>query len=129
MNCGICMAYLRDKNRCDGCWEEDKQKPESCKKCIIKNCISLEKTDSKFCYDCEKYPCKRMKQLDKRYRTKYNMSMFENLMFIKSKGIESFLENENKRWRCSCCGAILCVHRDFCFICKEPKIIQKTKSE
>lgn len=83
MNCGICLAYLRTKNRCEGCWGENEHKPKHCVKCVIKNCELLAKTDSKFCYDCEKYPCTRLKQLDKRYRTNYSMSMIENLDSIK----------------------------------------------
>ena len=112
MDCGICLAFLRDKNRCNGCRQFSKEKPEYCRKCIIINCELLSKTESKFCYDCVKYPCRRLKQLDKRYRTKYNMSMIDNLGLIKNIGLDKFVERENKRWICSNCGTILCVHRD-----------------
>ncbi|MBN2747249.1 MAG: hypothetical protein JXR34_11035 [Bacteroidales bacterium] len=72
----------------------------------------------KFCSDeCEKYPCKRLKNLDKRYRTKYGMSMLDNLENIKSLGIEKFVELEQERWRCSNCGELLCVHRTSCLKC------------
>ncbi|MBN2612227.1 MAG: DUF3795 domain-containing protein [Bacteroidales bacterium] len=121
MNCGLCLAYLRDKNRCNGCRQDSTDKPVSCSKCIIANCEMLSKTQSKFCYDCEKYPCRRLKQLDTRYRTKYSMSMIENLEFIRDHGLESFVERENTRWACPVCGAILCVHRSFCLNCKEPR--------
>ena len=65
MNCGICLGYLRDKNKCSGCWDDNGHKPKYCIKCIIKNCELLAKTDSKFCYDCKKYPCTRLKQLER----------------------------------------------------------------
>lgn len=119
MNCGVCLAFLRDKNRCNGCREISKQKPEHCKKCIIINCELLSQTDSKFCYDCQNYPCRRLKQLDKRYRTKYDMSMIDNLELIRNIGLERFVKKENERWTCPGCGAIRCVHRDFCLNCKE----------
>lgn len=118
MNCGICLGYLRDKNKCYGCRNDSLQKPEYCRRCIIINCELLSKTDSKFCYDCNKYPCRRLKQLDKRYRTKYHMSMIENLDFIKITGLDEFIEKEKNRWKCSSCGAVRCVHRDFCLVCK-----------
>ncbi|NTW31422.1 MAG: DUF3795 domain-containing protein [Bacteroidetes bacterium] len=118
MNCGICMAYLREKNVCKGCWGDNKYKSKSCANCIIKNCELLDKTDSKFCYDCEKYPCLRLKQLDKRYRTKYSMSMIENLDNIKKIGLKKFVQNEHKRWLCNNCGGTICVHRGFCMACK-----------
>lgn len=118
MNCGICLAYLRDKNICVGCWGEQKPKTTSRSNCVIKNCELLQQTDSKFCYECPKYPCLRLKQLDKRYRTKYHMSMLENLESIKNIGLERFLEAEHDRWLCNTCGGTICVHRGFCLKCK-----------
>lgn len=119
MNCGICLAYLRDKNICKGCWGDNKYKSKSCVQCIIKNCELLSGTKSKFCYDCEKYPCRRLKQLDKRYRTKYDMSMIENLENIKSKGLDTFIKKEKVRWACAKCGGTICVHRKCCLSCKD----------
>ncbi len=59
MNCGVCLAYLQDKNRCIG-RPASEEKPEYCRKCIIINCELLSQTDSKFCYECTKYSCKRL---------------------------------------------------------------------
>jgi hypothetical protein len=118
MNCGTCMAYLRDKNKCPGCRVISVDKAVSVKRCIITKCIYLEKTKSKFCYECELYPCKRIKQLDKRYWTKYRTSFIENLSIIKQKGITYFLDFESERRTCPNCGAILSVHRPYCLECK-----------
>jgi len=117
MNCAICHGYLREKNTCVGCRNDDVDKSAYCRSCIIKNCEHIENSESKFCYECEKLPCKRLKQLDKRYRDKYHMSMLENLEYIKNKGIDKFLKNEKKRWTCRNCGSIICVHRDKCLEC------------
>ncbi|MDD5185190.1 MAG: DUF3795 domain-containing protein [Paludibacter sp.] len=119
MNCGICLAYLRTRNTCGGCWGDNKQKIGHCSACVIKNCDFLEQTDSKFCYECSKYPCLRLKQLDKRYRLKYHMSMIENLETIKNSGLDRFLEMEHDRWLCPDCGGTVCVHRGFCLKCRE----------
>jgi ribosomal protein S27AE len=119
MNCGTCIAFLREKNRCPGCRIYSNDKAISIQRCIIPRCIDLEKTVSKFCFDCEKYPCKRVKQLDKRYRTKYKTSFIENLRMIKEDGIDSFLAFESKRRTCPYCGSVLSVHRDNCLICKK----------
>ncbi len=118
MNCGTCIAYIREKNKCPGCRVLSKDKAVSVQRCIITKCIYLEKTKSKFCYECEKYPCTRMKQLDKRYRTKYNTSFIENLLMIKEKGIAEFLEFESRRRTCTDCGSVLSVHRPYCLECK-----------
>ena len=121
MNCGICMAYLRVRRRCPGCRGEDANKSVSVLKCAIRNCETVKASQSGFCFDCASYPCKRVKHLDKRYRTKYSMSMIENLEFIRDKGIAAFVEKENERWRCRACGGTINVHRGVCYECgKEP---------
>jgi hypothetical protein len=117
MNCGSCLAYMRYKDHCLGCRVNDDTKPASCKQCIIVNCDYLEKTESKFCYECQKYPCPRLKRLDKRYSIKYNTSFFDNLTMIKEKGIDSSLAFETERRACPQCGSTLCVHRPICFEC------------
>ncbi len=119
MNCGICLGYLREKKKCPGCWSDNEYKTKSCIKCIIKNCELLAETDSKFCYDCKKYPCTRLKQLDKRYQKNYSMSMIENLEYIKQYGLDKFINKENERWNCNNCGGTICVHRGYCLNCIE----------
>lgn len=117
MNCGTCLAYLRDKNKCPGCRISSSDKAVSVKRCTVTKCTHLQTTASKFCYDCEKFPCKRIKDLDKRYRTKYRTSFIENLTMIKEEGIDRFLAFESKRRTCDQCGAVLSVHRDHCLKC------------
>jgi len=119
MNCGVCLAYLRDRRKCPGCHGDDSNKSPSCVRCIIRNCETIASSQSGFCFECPKYPCRRLKQLDTRYRTKYSMSMIENLEFIREHGLVAFVEKENERWRCRRCGGVICVHRHFCFTCGE----------
>lgn len=104
MDCGVCRAYLRDKNPCKGCnFEHGLRKSiESCK---MRRCT---KRSGKFCCSCEDFPCKRLVDLDKRYRTKYGMSEIANLEFIKEKGIREFVKKEQKRWVSS--KGTFCVH-------------------
>jgi hypothetical protein len=118
MNCGICKGYHREKRKCSGCRQMSKNKPEYCRKCIIMHCEILKKNKMDFCSDkCEKYPCNRLKNLDKRYKNKYHMSMLENLEYIKKHGIGKFLEKENKKWACPKCGGIVTCHGGVCLSC------------
>lgn len=117
MNCGICMAYLRTKNHCSGCRGDDTGKPASCVKCIIKNCGAFHDGKAKYCFECGEFPCTRLKQLDKRYRTRYSMSMVENLENIKGNGIRKFIAGEQVRWSCPSCGGTICVHHKKCSVC------------
>jgi hypothetical protein len=117
MNCGTCIAHLRPKNTCCGCWPETGPKVNHCSVCAIKNCEYLLRTDSKFCFDCEKFPCKRLKQIDKRYRTKYNTGFIENLETIRDIGINIFLKEQAVKWTCPDCGSTLSCHRSNCLVC------------
>jgi uncharacterized protein DUF3795 len=123
MNCALCLANFRDAKGCRGCKSSDENKPYHCIACSIKNCEYLakskSKSKSKLCYDCEKFPCTRLKRLDKRYRTKYSMSMIENLESIRDNGIRFFIKTEKDRWKCQKCGKTLCVHREACVNCGE----------
>jgi hypothetical protein len=119
MNCGICMAYLREKRRCSGCRIDNTNKFVTRVKCIIKNCEVIKTNKSGFCFECADYPCKRLRQLDKRYRTKYSMSMLDNLESIKDIGLVAFVDKEKERWRCLKCGGTICVHRGYCYSCGE----------
>jgi hypothetical protein len=74
----------------------------------------------KYC-DCDRFPCLRLKQLDKRYRTKYGMSMLDNLAAIKKEGIRKFIKAQKKKYTCNKCGAAICVHRGICLRCDKKK--------
>jgi hypothetical protein len=109
MNCGICMAHLREKNRCPGCRAINDNKLITRANCKIKNCETIKKNNWEYCsVKCKEFPCDKIKHLDKRYRTRYNMSMIENLKEIKDKGIRNFLKNQEKKYVFK--SGIKCVH-------------------
>ena len=117
MNCRLCVAFQREKRHCSGCrpgaarW--------ACRNCRIKNCSGMRESALGFCYNCKDYPCKRLTQMDTRYRTKYQMSEIENLEYIKEHGMEEFLQHEQERWTCKKCGSIICIHKAACPACAE----------
>ena len=113
INCGTCMAYLRDKNRCEGCIVDSQNHKAKCK---IRNC---EERKGNGCIDCKSFPCLRIKKIDKRYTEKYNLSLIKNLEMIKEIGIKKFMELEEIKWKCKMCNGTICVHRGFCLKCGE----------
>lgn len=121
MNCALCSGYLREKKICSGCRSNDPDMPGYCTRCFIRNCENLKKAKRPYCFDCETYPCARLKRLDKRYRGKYGMSMLENLAHIRDSGIREFVQKEKKRWTCRQCGGIVSVHRKECLYCGTEK--------
>lgn len=132
MNCSLCAAYLfkqKDLNKkgfhrtyCPGCIPRG----ENCKH-MADACALLGNGLVRFCFECENYPCKRLKALDKRYRTKYHMSMIENLNAINEKGMKEFLEAEKEKWRCPTCGGTICCHNGLCFDCDLETLLHNTK--
>lgn len=118
MICTVCLARLREKKRCPGCNGSDADKPPYCIKCIIKNCGHRQQS-ADYCYSCAHFPCARLKNLDKRYRTKYAMSMIENLRFIQERGMDAFLRKETESRTCPTCGGWICIHRGFCLPCNK----------
>jgi hypothetical protein len=127
MNCGLCSSYLAmehdlkkkgvHKTYCAGC------RPRG-KNCAFmkKSCELLGNGLVRFCYECADFPCRRLKRLDKRYRTKYHMSMIENLEYIRDRGMVAFLERETEKWRCPDCGGVVCCHNGVCFSCGLEKL-------
>lgn len=132
MNCSLCIAYqFRDKDLnkkgfhrkyCPGCLPRG----ENCTH-MGDRCELLANGRVRFCFECDVYPCKRLKSLDKRYRTKYHMSMIENLDFIKNHGEEAFLQKEALKWRCTECGGTICCHNGLCLNCNFDLFLQNKK--
>lgn len=104
MNCGLCKAYLRAKNKCPGCFSGRKVNGKLIK-CGRRLC---KKRTGDYCFECSEFPCKSIKTLDERYRAKYGMSPIENLVYIKANGIEHFLHYQEMTYRKD--GKTFCVH-------------------
>lgn len=117
ISCGLCMRFLRSKDVCQGCRAGDDGKAKSCVLCAIRNCERLASTESGFCFDCEKFPCARLKRLDARYRAKYRSSPIENLEAIRDTGVEAFLETQRVKSACPECGGLECMHTPACIYC------------
>lgn len=66
-------------------------------------------------------------QGDKRYRTKYHMSMIENLESIKEQGMEQFLIQEEEKWKCPKCGGTICCHNGLCLNCQLDTLLENKK--
>ena len=132
MNCSLCIAYQfmkKDLNKqgfhrkyCPGCIPRGKNCTHMGDQCEL-----LGKGSVRFCFACEAFPCQRLKRLDKRYHTKYHMSMIENLKYIKEHGMESYLGKEEKKWRCPECGEAICCHNGLCLHCNLDKLLQNKK--
>ncbi|RLF58080.1 MAG: hypothetical protein DRN27_06335 [Thermoplasmata archaeon] len=119
MNCRICLGYFgyttsgkKRKMKCIGCKPRDK----SCA-FLKKYCKKLQKNEVNYCYECSDFPCGQLQKLDKGYRERYAMSMIENLEYIRDNGMDDFLKQQEKKYRCPDCGGVICVHNEICYSC------------
>ena len=122
MNCGLCIHYQAQaldlnhrgyrRKYCPGCIPRGKN-------CLHMGdtCQRLREGHVRFCYECEDFPCKSLKALDKRYHAKYRMSMIENLLFIRENGMDAFLSEQSCKWKCEKCGGTICCHNGLCLAC------------
>jgi hypothetical protein len=53
------------------------------------------------------------------------MSLIDNLNFIKKHGINKFLEEQEKFWKCPNCGEMVSCHNGICFNCELEKLRNK----
>jgi ribosomal protein L37AE/L43A len=72
-------------------------------------------------FECNCFPCENLEHLDGRYRMNYGMSMISNLNDIRQNGLQRFIKDQVKKYRCPKCGELKSTHTN-------ESIIQKTCS-
>ncbi len=117
-NCENCAQYQKVKNSCEGCRIRTTKKSQIC---TMKNCDKNTQTNKNIslCMECDKFPCRRLREFDKRYQKITNgyLSVIENLREIEKYGVEKFLKKEKSKWTCPQCGSRLCVTSNICSSC------------
>lgn len=117
MNCKICYKHCYHKMSCDGCLKSDIGKPEHCRSCRIKDCIKQKGIS--YCFQCDEYPCKRIKNLEKSYNKRYQASLMEHSKAVQQYGLEAFMAMQEVTYTCSRCGGIISIHDRECSECQE----------
>jgi hypothetical protein len=124
IDCSLCRAYIRAHKPCSGCRGDDSNKSNACLTCVIRNCEGLAAGRNKFCVSCAKYPCADLLHLDRRYRTRYRVSVIENLGRIQTAGVRRFVAEEATKWSCSKCGSRFCMHKSDCVNCGQTRQVK-----
>jgi len=130
MNCGVCMRYLATatglaqrtgKAQCTGCRTQKK-------KCasIKGRCKLLKEEKIQFCFECSTFPCVKVERLNKRYVSRYDTSLIDNLLQIKQVGLEKFMAKEAEKWKCPKCGGTVSIHDRKCYSCE---VLPKTEKK
>ncbi len=72
-----------------------------CTDCVMRLCARDRDLD--FCVECEDYPCNSFETFQ-RDRFPHHTLIPENLAAICGSGVETWLEEQKKRWSCAACG-------------------------
>lgn len=115
MNCMVCYKHCAHKKPCAGCLVNDQGKPGHCRACAIKACV--EEKGFTYCFACARYPCKRIKALDKSYRSRYGVSLLENSRAVAEAGLAAFQEQQRAVYACPACGGVISLHDAQCSEC------------
>ncbi len=120
LNCAICRRAVVKENPCKGCHGPEESMYEFClNRCLIRRCGKLRELGSDFCDVCPSYPCEDVLEKETRYTKEYPLveSPMGNIAYIREHGMEAFLRNEQEKWTCGVCGAVICVHSGVCSGC------------
>lgn len=111
----LCAVHLDNKKHCVGCLgDPSKITRKSCIHCVRKNCAK-EKGHT-HCFECETYPCSRLKPLAKTYREKYGVDLIAIGNDAKANGVAAAMEKQLAEYTCTC-GGIICMHDGICRGC------------
>lgn len=115
VNCLACGAHLDSKRPCPGCRapiEEITRK--SCRNCAKKKCAFEQ--GLQWCFDCNQFPCAKIKSLNKSYMQNYCVDLIQN-GFDAKQDMAAFLEAQRKRFTCKSCGGVINQHHKKCSEC------------
>lgn len=116
INCMVCYKHCNSKKPCPGCLLGDLNKPEHCRNCNKKECAKVK--GYTHCFQCEDFPCKLVKNLEKSYNKRYHESLIRNSLMVKEKGIDAFMASESKKWVCPGCSGVISLHDGECSECQ-----------
>jgi hypothetical protein len=115
LNCLACSAYLNNKTPCPGCSApNEKHKRKSCVNCSKKKCAH--EMGLQWCFECDSFPCSKIKSINKRYTTKYNINLIENGQKAKE-SMNAFLTEQKEKLACNICGGVINQHKKECSEC------------
>lgn len=115
MNCLVCYRHCAHKTPCAGCLLGERGKPAHCRACALRDCVR--QRGLAYCYECGDYPCRRIKNLERSYRTRYGASLMENSEQVRTQGLAAFMAAQRARYTCPACGGVISLHDRACGQC------------
>lgn len=115
VNCLACSAHLARKMPCPGCRAPSEMITRvSCRNCAKKQCAA--KQGVQWCFECNRFPCTRIKSLGKRYLQNYGVDLIMNGLDGK-RNMKAFLQSQKEYFTCSSCSGVIDQHHLRCSEC------------
>jgi hypothetical protein len=112
INCMLCSRQFEKKRPpCHGCLRGGSSTCTHSETCRIKLC-AFERGLS-HCFECDKFPCSRIRRLEKRYRENCGYLLLEAAETARSGGVEVLLEQQLAHYSCGC-GGLICLQSGVC---------------
>ena len=106
-----------EEMHCSGCKSEDVF--VNCAKCPIRSCAQGRRVE--FCHECCEYPCMihtYFKMGAVQIPVLKHIAILErNQAFIKRQGVQKWLEDQEKKWKCPQCGNPFSWYSEQCCDC------------
>ena len=124
--CLACGAHLRNKCQCPGCRAPiETISRKSCAKCAKKECAF--ERGIQWCFECDRFPCSRIRNLAQRYQQNYDVDLVQNGMDAKQ-DMTAFLQAQMGRFTCKSCGGIIDQHHRRCSDCGDEVCLEVVSS-
>jgi len=116
IDCKLCARHM-DKKRppCLGCLNGGSPTSVHCKTCRIRLCAFDQ--GLQYCFECGKFPCRRIKTLEKRYREHYGFLLMEVSQIARQDGVDALLKRQLAAHTCPDCGGLISLHTRQCSEC------------
>ncbi len=101
-----------DELSCHGC--KTTVNAVFCGNCAIRSCAINKKVE--YCFQCHDYPCQRLVDF-RQDRHPHHSIILHNLEMIQKSGVENWLIEQEKRWRCPECKTVFAWYEQECDHC------------
>ena len=112
------QQMTRDNLQCDGCLAQGHLTPW-CRQCAIRLCPD-DKPGVTRCSDCSDFPCSRITTFNND-GMRHHAEVLANLCRQREIGVNEWLREQDKRWRCPHCQAPVDWYAQSCFRCGIPQ--------
>lgn len=94
---------------------------EGCKRCAVRICASGKGVEA--CIVCPDHPCPEVEKRKGyvasglKYLLPHTKAIFQNMEVVQERGIEYWIQDQERRWSCPQCGAPFTWYQETCKTC------------